>query len=384
MLKIFRRHMTACQHRKKGRDYRHCQCPIWVDGTLEGKRVLESLKMRSWEEAAKKTLEWEANGRRVTKYQTVADAWTVFNQDVQARRLSDSVLRKYKLLGRLMEDFAKQQGVSFVNDFDVELTGGFRHSWKYSPSTSAKTLERLRTFFRFAMDRNWIEENPAARIKSPDSKMVPTMPFTRDEMQRIIDACPKYLKEMPATGKDNGKRLPALVLLMRYSGLRVGDAVTLKIVHLNADKLFLYMQKTGEPVNVLLPEKVVKELLAIPYAGKQHFFWSGEGKADSITRSWQTRLRRLFKLAEIENGHPHRFRDSFAVELLLAGTPIEEVSKLLGHTSVKTTEKHYAPWNRARQEKLESHIQTAWEGDPFLKSGRFTPAVTPIKKAKRA
>ena len=186
MLKIFRRHLASCSHRNKGRSYRHCQCPVWVDGTLEGKRVLESLKMRSWEEANKKVLDWEANGKRTTKYQKVSDAWVTFNQDVQARRLSDSVVRKYKLLARQMEEFAKQQGVSFINEFDVELTGKFRHSWTDGPNTSIKKLERLRTFFRFAIDRNWIKENPAIKIKSPDPKPSQTLPFTREEMQRIL------------------------------------------------------------------------------------------------------------------------------------------------------------------------------------------------------
>ena len=37
-------------------------------------------------------------------------------------------------------------------------------------------------------------------------------------------------------------------------------------------------------------------------------------------------------------------RDTFAVEYLLAGMPLEEVSRLLGHASVLVTQKHYAPW----------------------------------------
>jgi integrase len=37
------------------------------------------------------------------------------------------------------------------------------------------------------------------------------------------------------------------------------------------------------------------------------------------------------------------FRETFGVELLLAGIPIERVSVLLGHQSVKVTEKHYNP-----------------------------------------
>jgi len=55
------------------------------------------------------------------------------------------------------------------------------------------------------------------------------------------------------------------------------------------------------------------------------------------------RLSRIFKLAGIPNGHAHRFRDTFAVELRLSSVPLERVSILLGHGSVKVTEKHYSP-----------------------------------------
>jgi integrase len=54
------------------------------------------------------------------------------------------------------------------------------------------------------------------------------------------------------------------------------------------------------------------------------------------------------------------FRDTFAVGLLLAGVPIEQVSKLLGHKSIKVTEKHYSPWVMARQEQLEQSVQKSW------------------------
>jgi integrase/recombinase XerD len=49
-------------------------------------------------------------------------------------------------------------------------------------------------------------------------------------------------------------------------------------------------------------------------------------------------------VAGIENGHPHRFRDTFAVELLKKGASLHTVQLLLGHTSIRTTEKHYAPF----------------------------------------
>jgi integrase len=59
-------------------------------------------------------------------------------------------------------------------------------------------------------------------------------------------------------------------------------------------------------------------------------------------------------------------RDTFAVELLLAGVPIERVSKLLGHSSVTITEKHYAPWNKARQLQAEADLVASWANDPIL------------------
>ncbi len=62
------------------------------------------------------------------------------------------------------------------------------------------------------------------------------------------------------------------------------------------------------------------------------------------------------------------FRDTLAVELLLAGVLIERISILLGHSSVKITERHYAPWVQARQTQLESDLKMAWRNDPIAQA----------------
>jgi integrase/recombinase XerD len=49
-------------------------------------------------------------------------------------------------------------------------------------------------------------------------------------------------------------------------------------------------------------------------------------------------LKRLFEFGEIEGGQARRFRDTFAVELLLQGVPMERVSVLLGHRSIRVTD----------------------------------------------
>lgn len=47
--------------------------------------------------------------------------------------------------------------------------------------------------------------------------------------------------------------------------------------------------------------------------------------------------------------------------VLLSGTPIESVSTLLGHQSVKVTEKHYAPFVKSRQEQLIAEVRRSWK-----------------------
>jgi hypothetical protein len=44
--------------------------------------------------------------------------------------------------------------------------------------------------------------------------------------------------------------------------------------------------------------------------------------------------------------------------------PIERVSILLGHSSIKVTEQHYAPWIRERQEQTEADVRRTWARDP--------------------
>lgn len=101
-------------------------------------------------------------------------------------------------------------------------------------------------------------------------------------------------------------------------------------------------------------------LHAVRGTSERYFFWTGEGKLKSAVGDWQRSLDELFTLAGVKGGHAHRFRHTFAVELLLAGVPIERVSVLLGHSSVRITEKYYSAWVRARQEQLEADVRQSW------------------------
>jgi integrase len=98
-------------------------------------------------------------------------------------------------------------------------------------------------------------------------------------------------------------------------------------------------------------------------------------RANKITLK-EARKQLEAKGGKFVEGHAHRFRDTLAVELLLAGVPLERVSILLGHTSIRVTEKHYAPWVRERQEQAEADVKRTWAQDPIaLLETKGTPQV---------
>ena len=86
----------------------------------------------------------------------------------------------------------------------------------------------------------------------------------------------------------------------------------------------------------------------------------------TVNGIWQRTLHSLLRAAGIKHGYAHRFRDTFSVELLLAGVPIEQVAVALGHSNIKVTQEHYNPWVRDRQLQLEADLQRAWNRDPLV------------------
>lgn len=389
-LTLYRRHKKACPNFGKSRRARQvkCTCKFWVDGVLGGREVRLSLGTRDSKKANQKLHEWESKEQVVERGAavTLADAWASLIADLEARKLSDQTIRKYKLLQRQMKAYGEEHGLKMLAQFDLDVLSKFRQTWKDGPRTSSKKLERLRAFFRFAHDRQWVESNPAAKIKLPKASICPTMPLTPQQWLDVLTACDKFLAKAPADGKLNALRLKTLLVVMRYTGMRVSDAVTLTIDRLDGNRLFLYTQKTGVPVYTVLPDSVLRVLEATPRVTDARYFWSGQGKRQTATGDWQAKIKKVFDLAEISKGLgnavSHRLRDTFAVELLQAGVPIERVSILLGHQSVRVTERHYNPWVRSRQEQLEADVASAWKLDPVLNDKNFGTNQVHLAKAR--
>lgn len=348
----YRRHLKTCEHQHRGQNFTLCSCPIWGDGTLGGKRWRRSLKTDDWEQALRRirtlTLTAPADQPKGKSLQQVAAEYLA---DCSARNVRDSTIKSYRRTLSTLPELRLSQ-------VTAETISEWRMFRDVAPSTQRKELEHLRFFFEWCRKRKLISENPLESIAPPKVDQVPTMPYTQDEVDALLAACDQIFSDNPDETPYIRRRARAYLLLLLYSGLRRSDAAILKRSSLSADNyLFLRLEKTRVPLKVQLPADVSRELRALPAENPDYFFWTGQSKPATVAGNlWRT-IKRIGKIADVE-ATTHRFRDTFACRLLEHGNDIRTVQKLLGHTSVRTTEKHYAPWVQSHQKLLDSATAT--------------------------
>jgi site-specific recombinase XerD len=313
-------------------------------------------------------LSYESIGKPVEpdRPATLRQAIETFIRDKEGQNLDAAVLGKYRReLGRLVQ-FCEHRGKFYLPEVSLPDLTEFRSSWESdypSSITRQKVQERLRALFRYALHAGFIQRNPASAMSPIKAAQVPTLPLADEQFNKLLSAIPE---EFPDATK--AARIRALIRCMRYSGLAIGDAVCLERSKIQKDaakkitRVVTSRAKTGVDVSVPIPEDVAQELLTVANGNPQYVFWqTGNGQAQSAVKNWHRDLRALFRKAGMPEGHPHQLRDTAAVAWLNAGIPLEEVSRLLGHSSIKTTEKHYAPWVKSRQDRLDALVLATWK-----------------------
>jgi site-specific recombinase XerD len=185
-----------------------------------------------------------------------------------------------RMLRRDVTDFANWCSTKLVTPANVNTLAleEYRKTWKGAPGTRARRQMRLSHFLKYCVKHQWMQQNFAtemSKIKVPDS---PTLPFTREEFERMIEVA-QHFNSRPHETSWRRQRVLAMLLLLRWSGLRISDAAKLERSKLTDDgKLFLYTQKTGQPVYVPLPPSVAKILGELPnIQNSRYFFWNGVG-----------------------------------------------------------------------------------------------------------
>jgi integrase len=318
---------------------------------------------------------------------TVQQAVVAFMADAKDRGNGDATTGKKKLIfEKLLMRFCAEKGIRFLSELELPALREWRNTWKVESLSRYKRQGQVIGWLWFCERAGWFPRNYAEDMTKGLGKIHvkprETGYFKPDEYQKILDATYAY-SDRPSVDKHNsltvgGHRIRALTELMRWTGLSIRDAVTLEKNRVSHDSVtdtwsvMVYRKKTGAPVYCPVPPHVALMLQNVPASQKgntneTYFFWTGQGNTKTITSNWQRSYGKLFKLASLRESdgtpkrcHPHMFRDTFAVESLLSGMRLDEVSTILGHSSVKITEKHYMPWVRARQTSLNDAVRASW------------------------
>jgi integrase len=256
-----------------------------------------------------------------------------------------------------------------ISELTKDAMDDFRASWNFpSDLTSANSFTRLKTFFAYCKDMQWIDSNPLeGRTRPSVQDGSRTAAFTDDQYRAIVKTIANRateienakLPELEAQKKlaDNA-RLLALIELGRWGGMALEDAVEFKMDTLNGDALVYRRVKSGKPAKPVLPPQVADRIRAVvPINGDPNQpFRDIKVKIASDKGFWSRESKELFAEAGINkvktdirmrDPHFHMLRDTFAVgqleQNIRTGKPsLKSIADAMGD-SVPVMLKHYAP-----------------------------------------
>jgi integrase/recombinase XerD len=238
-----------------------------------------------------------------------------------------------------------------VESFKVWRLGKIRDK-KFSRGGRGLTLDVaiLHGIFAYAVrDCELVVKNPVRLEGRPgDDQEHGAQPFNAEQLGRMRQAASQDLLAF---------------LLLRHTGFRGSDAVGLRWeeIEWHAHEIHRLTQKRRKRVVVPIHGELMFALETErdrrrPLPEDRVLLNPATGKPLTRPRLYE-RMLALGKRAEVSKAHPHRFRDTFAVDLLLKGASPYDVAKLLGDT-IDTIEKHYAPFVRELRERARRIVES--------------------------
>ena len=210
-----------------------------------------------------------------------------------------------------------------------------------SPRTQARTISGVKSFYKFLLIEEVIENDPTTLLESPKiGRKLPEV-LTDDEINRLIDSVD--------LAKPEGLRNRAILETLYSCGLRVSELVNLRLSNLHFEQEFLKIAGKGEkerlvPISKRAIEDIKKYMvgyrrkLKIDKSSENILFLNRRGRKLSRVMIF-TIIKNLAQKIKLEKSiSPHTFRHSFASALVKGGADLRAVQEMLGHESILTTE----------------------------------------------
>ena len=280
---------------------------------------------------------------------------------------------------REFESFLTEQRTTRLQDITKPIVESFK-VWRverikrrrFARGATGLVLDAaiLHRVFAFAVENEMIVKNPVRMEGRPgENPEHGAEPFTAHDLSRLRDHAGEDLFTF---------------LLLRWTGLRGSDAVsvTWREVHFDGKEIERITQKRKKRVILPIQTELLFALEAEwerrkPDLSDRVLLNPLTGKPLTRPRLYH-RMLALGKRAGVPDAHPHRFRDTLAVDMLTRGANPYDVAKMLGDT-IETVEKHYTPFVRELRERVRMILET---GTGLENQSKILPS-DPQNAAKR-
>jgi len=210
-----------------------------------------------------------------------------------------------------------------------------------APSSQARIISGIKSFFKYCLLEQIITINPTTLLPTPkiQRKLPDVLSF--EEIEQLIGQID--------LSKPEGSRNKAILEVMYSSGLRVSEAINLKLSSLYLDVGFIRVIGKGDkerlvPIgsDAIKYIKLYKDTIRVNQTPAKDcediLFLNNRGKALSRVMIFYIIKDLIQKTGIQKTISPHSFRHSFATHLVEGGADLRAVQEMLGHESITTTE----------------------------------------------
>lgn len=261
------------------------------------------------------------------------------------RSLSGNSIAAYindvQKLSQYFESVDQAPSVKEITSADLKKFISWINELGMLPSTQARVISGLKSFFSFLMLEQIIVEDPSALLETPRlGKKLPDV-LNIEEINGLIEAID--------ASKPEGMRNKAIIELLYGCGLRVSELTNIRISNIFADSEFVKIVGKGNKERIIPIGATALKYIKIYLESSRVHIPVKKGYEDYIFLNRRgTGLSRIsvftiIKDLALASGlkksiSPHTFRHSFATHLIEGGADLRAVQEMLGHSSITTTE----------------------------------------------
>jgi site-specific recombinase XerD len=284
-----------------------------------------------------------------------ADVWPELDDFLRfcevERRLAPATCRAYKrdvtACLVFLENDSRSLALCDVRTPDLRRFLADEQSRRPAASSQSRTVAALKCFFRFCVENEYLERDPAAVLRTPKKREALPDVLDRSELRRLIGVVERedvWQRHFP--GRLQRDRL--LLALLAYGGVRRSELLGLDWDDIDLDRRLIRVRRAKGGRQRAIPIHPALAALFDDYLAtrlpltERALFTGVHGRRLTATILAMT-FRRYAAAAGVNERKrvtPHTLRHVFASELLSAGANLRQIQELLGHKHLDSTQRY--------------------------------------------